>query len=151
MPYEIDYLAIAPEIIVAITALAVILLDLFLKRGQKHLTGVLALVGMLAAAVPLIMLAARDEVAVMFDGAYVVDEFSLVLKALFIVAAYLVLLISVAYLESDKYYEGGVLLPPGGVPARCARDDVGPGLHHSLRRPGAGLRPVVPAFGLAQG
>lgn len=106
MPYEIDYLAIAPEIVVAATALVVLGLDLFLTRTKKYWTGVVAIIGMLGAAVPLIALAARDETASMFDGSYVVDEFSLVLKGLFIAAAYLVLLMSVSYLESDRYWEG---------------------------------------------
>lgn len=106
MPYEIDYLAIAPEIVVAATALIVLGLDLFLARRSKYWTGVVAIIGMLGAAVPLIALAARDEAVTMFDGSYVVDEFSLVLKGLFIAAAYLVLLMSVAYLESDRYWEG---------------------------------------------
>ena len=42
----------------------------------------------------------------MFDGSYTVDTFALVLKGLFIVSAYLVLLMSVAYIEGDRYYQG---------------------------------------------
>jgi NADH-quinone oxidoreductase subunit N len=42
----------------------------------------------------------------MFDGSYVVDEFALVLKGLFIVAAYLVLLLSHHYIESERFYQG---------------------------------------------
>jgi NADH-quinone oxidoreductase subunit N len=43
---------------------------------------------------------------VLFGGSYVVDAYSLVLKGLFIFAAFVVLLLSVGYLESDRYYEG---------------------------------------------
>ena len=42
----------------------------------------------------------------MLGGAYVVDDFALVLKAVFIVGGYLVLLMSVSYIESDRYYQG---------------------------------------------
>jgi NADH-quinone oxidoreductase subunit N len=42
----------------------------------------------------------------MFDGSYVVDEFAVILKALFIVSAYIVLLMSHDYIESDRYYTG---------------------------------------------
>lgn len=106
MPYDIDYLALAPELVVAFTALAVLCLDLVLPRPKKYWTGVLGILGMLGAAVPLVLLAARGETVSMFDGAYVVDPFALVLKGLFILAAYLVLLMSVAYIESDEFYEG---------------------------------------------
>ena len=42
----------------------------------------------------------------MFGGAYVVDAFALVLKALFLVAGYVVLLMSTNYIEEGDYYEG---------------------------------------------
>ena len=41
-----------------------------------------------------------------FDGSYVVDEFALVLKSLFLVAAYIVFLMSHNYIESERYYQG---------------------------------------------
>ena len=43
---------------------------------------------------------------VLFEGSYVVDKFSLILKAIFILATYLVIVISVKYVESDEYYQG---------------------------------------------
>ena len=43
---------------------------------------------------------------VMFGGAYIVDPFALVLKALFILAGYVVLLLSTTYIEEGDYYEG---------------------------------------------
>jgi NADH-quinone oxidoreductase subunit N len=106
MTPDIDYLALAPEIIVAVTSVAILGLDLFLERPRKYWTGVVATIGLLVAAIPLVALAVRDEPVSMFDGSYVVDEFSLVMKGVFIAAAYLVLLMSVAYIESDRYYEG---------------------------------------------
>jgi len=42
----------------------------------------------------------------MLDGSYVVDDFALVLKVFFILTGYVVLLMSVAYVESDRYYQG---------------------------------------------
>jgi NADH-quinone oxidoreductase subunit N len=42
----------------------------------------------------------------MFDGSFVVDDFALVLKALFLAAGYITLLMSVSYVESDRYYQG---------------------------------------------
>ena len=42
----------------------------------------------------------------MFGGAYVVDNFALVLKALFLVAGYVVVLLSTNYIAEGDYWEG---------------------------------------------
>ncbi len=47
-----------------------------------------------------------DDVRSMFDGRYVIDEFSLILKALFLLAAYVVVLLSQNELEEGGYYQG---------------------------------------------
>jgi NADH-quinone oxidoreductase subunit N len=46
----------------------------------------------------------RDRV--LFGGAYVVDDFSLVLKAMFLLVGYVVLLMSTNYIAEGDYYEG---------------------------------------------
>ena len=102
----VDYLAIAPEIVIVVTILAVLSLDLFLPRRLKYWTATLAVAGSALAAVPLIILAVEGGTRSMFDGSYVVDTFALVLKGLLVVGAYLVLLMSVSYIESDRYYQG---------------------------------------------
>lgn len=106
MSYQIDWLAVAPELILVVGILGVLTLDLFLPRPEKYWTGVVAVLTVTAAAVPLIVMAADDAVRAMFDGSFVVDDFALVLKGVFLVAGYLVLLMSVTYIESDRYYEG---------------------------------------------
>ena len=106
MTFVIDYLALAPELVVVATMLIVFTLDLVLPRAQKFWTATAAVAGTAAAAVPLVILASEDTVRSMFDGSYVVDEFALVLKGVFIVAAYLVLLMSHHYIESERYYQG---------------------------------------------
>lgn len=103
---SIDFLALAPEIVVAATLLAVLTLDLFLSRERKFWVATLAVAGTALAAVPLIILAAEGGTRAMFDGSYVVDSFALVLKGLLIVGAYIVLLMSVSYIESARYYQG---------------------------------------------
>ena len=77
MTYEIDYLALGPEIAVALTIMAVLTLDLLLPKSQKYWTGVVAVVGMMAAAVPLIALIADGTTRTMLDGSWVVDPFAL--------------------------------------------------------------------------
>ncbi|MGI9648165.1 MAG: NADH-quinone oxidoreductase subunit N [Acidimicrobiia bacterium] len=102
-----DYHALAPDFIVGITVLAVLGADLFLPEGRKWLSAVVGIFGLTLALIPIFTLAASGEGArAMFDGSYVVDDFALVLKVFFILTGYLVLLMSVAYIESDRYYEG---------------------------------------------
>lgn len=106
MTYEIDYLALAPELIIVASILVVLSLDLFLPRPQKFWTATVAVAGSALALLPLGVLAVNGDVISMFDGSYVVDEFALVLKGLFLVAAYIVFLMSNNYIESDRYYQG---------------------------------------------
>ena len=109
-----DYHALAPELILGITLLAAIAVDLVVPERLKYLVGVTALLGLVAAALPLITLAACSGIAgcaatgprVLFGGSYVVDDFALVLKGLFIISGVISLLLSVGYLESDDYYQG---------------------------------------------
>ena len=109
-----DFHALAPELIIGATLMAALGADLFLPEDRKYLVGVISLVGLLAAALPLLTLGLCSEVAfcsgettrVMFGGSYVVDQFALVMKGLFLVSAAIVVLMSVGYLESDRYYQG---------------------------------------------
>jgi len=106
MPFEIDYLALAPELIIVGTMIVVLALDLALPRAQKYWTATVSVAGAGLALIPLGILAINDEVVAMFDGSYVVDEFAIVLKGLFLVSAYIVFLMSVQYIERERYYQG---------------------------------------------
>jgi NADH-quinone oxidoreductase subunit N len=106
MTFEIDYLALAPELVIVATMLAVFTLDLLLTRPKKFWTATVAVAGTALAAVPLVILAAEGTTRSMFDGSYVVDEFAVILKGVFIVSAYIVLLMSHHYIESDRFYQG---------------------------------------------
>ncbi len=106
MTFVIDYLALAPELVIVATMLAVFTLDLLLTRPNKFWTATVAVAGTALAAVPLVILAAEGSTRSMFDGSYVVDEFAVILKGVFIVSAYIVLLMSHHYIESDRYYQG---------------------------------------------
>ena len=105
---NLDYHALAPEIAVAATILAVLTLDVALPRRLKYWTAFAGVIGLTLAALPLITLAFGGGPGVrnMLGGGYVVDDFALVLKAVFIAGGYLVLLMSVSYIESDRYYQG---------------------------------------------
>ena len=105
-PY-FDYHAIAPELILSATIVATLILDLVLDRSRKYLVGTVAGLGLLCSMIPIVIMALEGHHdRVMFGGAYVVDPFALVLKALFILSGYVVLLISTTYIEEGDYYEG---------------------------------------------
>jgi NADH-quinone oxidoreductase subunit N len=106
MGFEIDYLALAPELILVATIVTVLVLDLLLPRSAKFLTAIASVLGVTLAALPLLVMAVDGGSREMFDGSYTVDVFALVLKGLFLVAGYLVLLMSVSYIEGDRYYQG---------------------------------------------
>ncbi len=106
MTYDLDYAALAPEIILALTVMGVLTVDVLVPRRLKYWSAVVALGGMLLSAAAILMLFVDNSGASMFDGSYVVDEFSLTMKALFLAAGYIVLLMSVNYIESDRFYQG---------------------------------------------
>ena len=86
MTFDIDYLAIAPELVIVATMVVVFVLDLVLTRPKKYWTATAAVAGTAMAAIPLVFLAVDGEIRSMFEGSFVVDEFALVLKGLFVVA-----------------------------------------------------------------
>ncbi|MDQ3641315.1 MAG: NADH-quinone oxidoreductase subunit N [Actinomycetota bacterium] len=106
-PPSLDYHALAPEIILTVVLAIVLVADLFLDSSRKWLLSNIAAFGLVAAMVPILSLALSDnDVRSMVDGAYVVDNFALVLKALFLGTGFVVLLMSINYVEDGDYYEG---------------------------------------------
>jgi len=104
---DLDYHALAPEMVVTGVLALVLVADLMLDRSRKWLLANLASFGLLAALVPVVTLALSDTgPRSMVGGAYVVDDFALVLKGLFLVVGYVVLLMSTNYVEEGDYYEG---------------------------------------------
>ena len=102
----IDWHALAPEIIVSVGGLLLILLDSIKLERAKPFMPALASLTLLAALIPVITLAVDGSARSLFDGTYVVDSMSLVLKALFLVSAYVVVLLSTNYVAEGDYWEG---------------------------------------------
>jgi NADH-quinone oxidoreductase subunit N len=104
---HVDYHALAPEIIVTATVIVVLLADLASHRNRA-LLGTISGIGLLAAMVPILTLAVdgADRLALSGNEAYVVDNFALTMKALFLVAGYVVVLLSTNYVAEGDYYEG---------------------------------------------
>jgi NADH-quinone oxidoreductase subunit N len=103
---EVDFHAFAPEIILVGTIVVVLLADLFTPESSRGILPSLAGIGLLASMVPVLTLALDGTDRAMFGGAYAVDDFSLVLKALFLVAGYIVVLLSTNYIAEGDYAEG---------------------------------------------
>jgi len=103
---HLDYAALAPEIVLTGVLVVIVLADLVVGETRKYVVTQLAGIGVLASLVPIIALAVDGADRSMFGGAYVVDNFALVLKGLFLVVGYVVLLLSANYIEEGDYHEG---------------------------------------------
>ena len=103
----IDYHALAPEIVLGIGIVLVILVDLFVDESKRWITATLSGIVLLAALLPVVTLSVTGpDVRSMFDGRYVVDNFSLVMKGLFLLAGYIVVLLSTNEIEEGGYHQG---------------------------------------------
>lgn len=101
----IDWHALAPEIVMSLGGCLLILLDaLKLDRAKAFMPALSNLV-ILGALIPVITLAVDGSTRVLFGGTYVVDSMSLVLKALFLVSGYIVILLSTNYVAEGDYWE----------------------------------------------
>ena len=105
---KIDWHAVAPELVLIVGINIVLGTDLLIAESKKWATATITGFVLLAAFVPIVTLAVigDDGARSLFDGRYVVDDFSLILKALFLLAAYVVVLISQTELEEHGYYQG---------------------------------------------
>ncbi len=103
---DVDLHALAPELVLTGAIVAVLLVDLVTPKGSRGVVPQVAGIGLLAAFVPVLTLAVDGADRTMFGGAYAVDNFSLVLKGLFLLAGYVVVLLSTNYVAEGDYEEG---------------------------------------------
>ena len=101
----LDWHALAPELTFLAVGAILTLIDVFwLEKGRKYMPA-LAGVGLLITLVPILTLAIDGNERVLWDGAFVVDEFALVMKALFLISGYVVVLLSTNYIAEGDYWE----------------------------------------------
>jgi len=123
----IDWHAVAPELtLLAFGALVTVMDIVWLERGRR-MTSSVASIALLVTMIPIITLALDGEDRVMFGGAFVVDNYALVMKAMFLLAGYVVVLLSTNYVAEGDYWENeyyGLLLSSilGMVLMASARD-----------------------------
>lgn len=103
----IDWHAIAPELVLIVGINVVLAADLLIDETRKWATATITGFVLLGAFIPVVTLAViGDDVRSLFDGRYVIDDFALVMKALFLLTAYVVVLMSQTSLEEGGYYQG---------------------------------------------
>ena len=103
----VDWHALAPELVLVAALVLALLVDVSTGEHSRWTASSIASFGFLAAFVPLVTLGVSDAgTRSMFGGAYVVDDFSLVLKGLFLLAGYLTVLLSTNQIAEGDYHEG---------------------------------------------
>jgi NADH-quinone oxidoreductase subunit N len=107
-PPTVDYHALAPEIVLAAGICLVLIVDLFVEERQRWITASLSGFVLLGALLPVVTLSVigsevRDGIG---SGRYVVDQYALILKALFLLTGYVVVLMSTNEIDEGRYHIG---------------------------------------------
>ena len=101
---DIDLLAIAPELTLTATALLVLLVDLVLKGDYKQLVNPLSAIGATVAVVFALVLWGDDRST--FGGAFVVNDYAVVFKLIFLLTLLAILGISWRFFAEGRYFQG---------------------------------------------
>lgn len=117
MLQTIDYHAILPELILAGAAVLVLVVDLFVAAPRKWIAMPLSLLGVGGAFAALVSLVDGGDRATfclervtvatgLDDCSYVVDDFAVIMKMIFLGSAFVVLLLSLNHFKDERYYQG---------------------------------------------
>jgi NADH-quinone oxidoreductase subunit N len=107
---SIDYAAIAPPLVVAVVALAVLVVDLFVPPRLKAVTGWISLAGLLVAVLLVVPLAGERHATFCVPGpegapsscSYVVDNLTVVFQVLVLLGAAVVVLLSLDTVRDSR-------------------------------------------------
>lgn len=103
----IDWALIAPEVIVCLTAVVVMLVDAFAHPSQRWVTGGISIAGIVLAAFATIWLWTSGQAATdAFNRMIVLDELRLGFTLVFLLVTFLTLLISAVWMEGEKLPAG---------------------------------------------
>jgi NADH-quinone oxidoreductase subunit N len=98
---------IAPEIIVCLAAVVVMLIDAFARPSQRWISGTVSLLGLGAAGAAIVWLwSSANGPTEAFNGMIVVDELRLGFTLVFLLVSFLTLLISNVWVESERLPAG---------------------------------------------
>jgi NADH-quinone oxidoreductase subunit N len=101
----VDWHAISPELVLLAVGAIITVLDIAFGERIRWYMPTLTGVGLLASLVPIVTLGLDGTDRSLFGGAYVVDDYSLVLKGLFLLVGYAIVLMSADYIREGDYYE----------------------------------------------
>ena len=122
---DVDWHALAPELVLTAAACLVLVADLFLPREQKWVAMPLAAAGIFATLAAVVSLIGEDRTTL--SNTFAVDGFAIMFKGLFCVLGLIILGMSFHYFKAGRYYQGeyyflllcGLL---GGLVMASARD-----------------------------
>src|SRR5947208_243654 len=104
---DISFSLIAPEVIVSVAGLIVMMVDAFSRRGQRWLTGGLSIIALIAAGISSLWLwAAAPLQRAAFNGMIVLDELRLSFTLIFVIVSILTVLIASVWIEGEKLPAG---------------------------------------------
>jgi NADH-quinone oxidoreductase subunit N len=101
---EVNLYLLTPEITMVVFACLVILVDIVLRGGARRATLAVALVGIAVAAVAAVSLVGENTISLY--GTLVVDDYAIFFKLVFLLAAALVALAAMPFLERNPGREG---------------------------------------------
>lgn len=99
---QVDYGALAPEIVITAAACVILVLDLALRGRQRVLGNQLALASVIVAFV-FSALTLREPPTVTLGGMFVLDHFAVVMKLVFLAATAFVIWVSIPPMRGHRY------------------------------------------------
>ncbi len=102
--YTMDWYAVSPEIAIGLTALVVLAADFYLTGDNKRFLNPLTAIGAIVAAGLALSLWGQDRQV--FDGMFVVNDYAIVFKLLFLGSLLAILAVSYNYFSEGRYFQG---------------------------------------------
>ena len=103
---DINLAIIAPELLVGIAGVAVMMIDAFAQRDQRWTTGAVSIISLVAALAASLWLWTTWPARSAFNGMIVLDELRLSFTLIFLIVSLLTILISSIWIETEKLPAG---------------------------------------------
>ena len=104
---DINLTLIAPELIIGVAGVLVMMVDAFARRGQRWLTGTLSIAALLASGAASIWLwLAWPGARTAFNGMIVLDELRLSFTLIFVIVSVLTVLIAAVWIDIERLPAG---------------------------------------------
>src|SRR5256714_4840970 len=103
---DVNLALIAPELIVAVAGVVVMLVDAFRQRRQRNATAAISILALLGAAAASVWLWIKWPASSAFNGMIVLDELRLSFTLIFVVVAILTILIATIWIEAEDLPAG---------------------------------------------